>query len=79
MRAWTDITHAIIQSVFIRSPVVADSPGSQFDCVVTEFQPINLTCPGHHLLPALSSRWGCVLGEGGGLPYAMLVKIFYSP
>lgn len=62
--AWTDITHTIIQSVFIRSLVVADSPGSQFDCAVTEFQPINLMCPGHHLPPALSSRWGMCVGWG---------------
>lgn len=56
-----DIAHTIMPSVllaFIRSCMVADSPGSHFDCVVIEFQPINLTCLGHHLLPALSSRWG---------------------
>lgn len=44
--------------VFIRSHVVPENPGSQFDCAVTEFQPINLMCPGHHLLLALSSRQG---------------------
>lgn len=57
--------HTIIPSVllvFTGSHVVADGPGSQFDCAVSEFQPINRTCPGHHLLPALSSRWGEVSG-----------------
>lgn len=34
----------------IRATVVAHSPGSHFDYAVTEFQPINLTCPGRHLL-----------------------------
>lgn len=34
----------------IRAPVMAHSPGSQFDCAVTDSQPIYLTCPGRHLL-----------------------------
>lgn len=68
---------------FIRSDVVAGSPGSQFDCAVTEYHPINLTCHQGiiyclHCLP----DGGCGGGGGGagsGLPYAMLVKSFYSP